>query len=348
MIRLRALLTAGLCLAFVLSVSAQEQPAGDKTAEAFFKLRDDREAKVDQARLQQVMAAGLEFLAAHPTHGRAWNVATALAAHAGTLRDKKQAALREYWITLLKYELVNRRTARDQSEEQLAAWAVLGASLAGFEARAQPTRDNFEAYRVALDGLAGQPKGARFVVYAEREYLRFLFDLRSPRLEAQLKKLSEGGDKRLAAMAKEEANIFSARTTPWELAFTAWDGKAFEASSVRGRPLLVVFFSVGRETAAKEVAAIQAVLKPYKDVAVAGICLDGEESRAALEKFVKAQRLGWTIQLGGAAKDNEWAGRLNVKAAPASFLFNKEGLLVAPTVRTDRLEGEIKRVLGVK
>jgi hypothetical protein len=348
MFRLRALLAAGLSLALSLVVHAQTKSPADEAAEAFFKLRDDREAKVDQARLQKIMAVGLEFLSANPTHGRTWNVVTALGGYAGTLRDKKQAPLREYWVAHLKFEVVNRRTARDQSPEQLAVWAALGAAVAGYEARQQPGRDTLDEYRTALDRLAEQEKGSRFVSNAEREYLRLLFDLKSPRLDPQLKKLIGGSDKRLAAMAKEEQNIFTARTTPWEMAFTALDGKPFDAAAARGKALLVVFFSAKREAAPKEIDAITAITSHYKDVVVVGVAVEGEEERAEVEKFVKSQRLTWPILLGGPAKDNEFAQRLNLRNAPASFFFDKAGLLTTQNARTDRLEADIKRVLGAK
>lgn len=348
MFRPRALLAAGLSLAFALVALAQTKSPADEAAEAFFKLRDDREAKVDQARLQRIMMAGLDFLAANPTHGRAWNVVTALATHPGTLRDKKLAPLREYWTAHLKFEIVNRRTARDQSEEQLAVWAALGAAVAGYDARTLPNRDNFEAYRTALDRLGEQPKGSRFAVNAEREYLRFLFDQKSPRLDPQLKKLLGGSDKRLAAMAKEEQNIFTARTTPWAMAFTALDGKAFDAANTRGKAMLLVFFSAKRDAAPKEIDAITSITALYKDVVVVGVAIEGEDQRADVEKFVKAQRLAWPVLLGGPAKDNEFAQRLNVRNVPASFFFDKAGLLTTPNLRTDRLEAEIKRTLGIK
>lgn len=348
MSRFRAILAAGLSLAFVLTASAQNKTPADEAADAFFKLRDDKEAKVDQTRLQSIMAAGLEFLAANPTHGRAWNVISALGTQAGTLRDKKVAPLREYWNSHLKFEIVNRRTARDQSEDQVAVWAALGAAVAGFEARAQPNRDNLDAYRTALDRLAEQPKGSRFIVNAERDHLRLLFDLKSPRLAAQIKKFTDGSDKRLAAMAREENNLFTARTTPWEMKFTAMDGKEFDAAAVRGKPLLIVFFSAKRDAAAKEIDAIQGFTDFFKEVAVVGVALDAEEDRAAVEKLVKAQRLKWPVLLGGPAKDNEFAQRLNVRGAPASFLFDKAGVLSVPNVRTDRLETEFKRLLSAK
>lgn len=348
MFRFRALLAAGLCLALSLVVSAQTKSPADEAAESFFKLRDDREAKVDQARLQRIMAAGLDFLSANPTHGRAWNVITALASHPGTLRDRKLVPLREYWIATLKFEIVNRRTARDQSEDQLAAWAALGAAVAGNDARMLPNRENFEAYRTALDRLAEQPKASRFAVNAEREYLRFLFDQKSPRLDPQLKKLLGGSDKRLAAMAKEEQNIFTARTTPWDMKFTALDGKEFDAATARGKALALVFFSAKRETAGRELDAITKITALYKDLVVVGVAIEGEDERADVEKFVKAQRLPWPVLLGGPTKDNEFAQRLNARNVPATYFFDKAGQLTQVNLRTDRLEGEIKKVLGIK
>jgi hypothetical protein len=348
MMRFHALLAAGLSLAFTLTTIAQTKSPADAAADAFFKLRDDKEAKVDQARLQAIMTSGIDFLAANPTHGRAWNVITALGMHAGTIREKKLAPIRDYWVSHLKYEIVNRRTARDQSEEQQAVWAALGAVLAGYEARVQVNRDTVDAYRAALDRLAEQPKGARFIVNAEREYVRFLFEARSPRLAAQVKKLQESSDKRLVTMANEENNLIVARTTPWEMKFTALDGKEFDAAAGRGKLLLVVFFSAKRDATAKELDAIQGVTDYAKEVVVVGVALDAEEDRAAVEKLVKSQRLKWPVLLGGAAKDNEFAQRLNLRSATAAFLFDRAGLLAVPNIRTDRLEAEIKRLQNAK
>jgi peroxiredoxin len=351
--RFRVLFAAGLALAFAVGVFAQapkekEKSPADLAAEAFFKLRDDRDAPIDGERAAKVVAEGVKFLAENPRHGRASSVINSLATYGTRLRDKKQAAVRDYWLTQLKFEIVNRRTAREANDDQLAVWGALEVAVAAYEARAQPSRDTARLVRDKIDALAALPKGARFVLNAERDFLALLVEMRAlGAAETQAKKLLEHKDAKIAAMARDELKLITLRQTPLDLKFTALDGRAVDLAALRGKVVVLLFWSVKTEKFDKEIDPLKEALAPMKNVEVVAICLDPAEDRGAVEKFIKAEKLKWTV-LHDPAASAEAAERFNVKTPPLAFVLDRSGAVAAANLRLNRIEGELKKFAGGK
>ncbi len=348
----RALAACALALLLLPAVaSAQEKAKApvDLAWEAFAKLRDDRDAPPTAERLAAMLEAGLQLIAAHPTHWRAGSTIAALATHAGKLRDKKQAPLRDYWIAQVKYQVVNRRTARDQTDEQLAAWAALDAAVAGFEARQAPGRETLGAFREKLDRLAEQPRASLFPGAQEKDYLVLLFDLgmEGP-AEAHAKKLAAHKDRRVADAARDELAYLEARRQPLAHAATALDGSAFDLAALRGRLVLLVFWSAKTPKFDEQVDALKELTVRARELAVVMVCGDKAADRAAVEEFVKKQRVRWPVLFDGDGLAGEPATRLNVRAMPAAFLLDGEGRLASRSLRIGDVEWELKKLAARK
>ncbi len=349
----RALAGALLLLSLVASVplSAQEKAKApvDVAWEAFSRLRDDRDAPVTPERLSAMLDAGLQLVAAHPTHWRAASTIAALATHAGKLRDRKQAPLRDYWMAQVRYQVVSRRTARDQTDEQLAAWAALDAALAGFEARQAPGRETIPAFREKIDRLAELPRGSLFLSAQERDYLVLLFDLGMEKpAEAHARKLTESKDRRVADMARDELAYLAARREPLALAFTGLDGTAFDLASLRGRPVLLVFWSAKTPKFDEQVDALKELTVRVRELGIVLVSGDKEADRAAVAEFVKRQRVRWPVLFDGDGLANDPAARLNVRATPAMFLLDAQGRLASRSVRVGDVEWELKKLAARK
>lgn len=355
MIRARCFLVPGLALALAVLLpalsgqdkAAKEKSPGDIAAEAYYKIRDERDAPVSSERLQKLLTSGIGFLAEYPGHGRASSVISSLASFAGTMKDKKHLPLVAWWQNQLKYEALDRRMREGASEEQRLVWYSLETAVAGQEARQAPGRDQLAAFREKIDRLAEQPGASRFLSGHERDFLLALGQANPAGMEAQAKKLLEHKDKRVVAVAREELNLIQARRTPLEFKFTGLDGKETDASTLRGKAVLVFFWSTDNENSLKDLDELSAIHRTYKlEFEIITVCLNAEAGREKV--LLAAKKLKWPVCFDGRGRDHPLAVSLNVRNAPAGFLFGKTGLLVAHGLRANKVEGELKKVLGVK
>lgn len=356
MIRLRYLLSLGLALLTTALLSAQsgakgakDKSPGDAAADAYYALRDNKEAAVTGQRLQQVMAAGLTYLAEHPAHGRVSSVINSLATFGSTMRDKKLAPMLSYWNSQLKYEAVNRRTQAGISDELRAIWTTLEAAVAGYEVRLAPGRENLAAFREKIDRLADLPGASRFLSGQEKEFLAVLSELNPGGGAAYARKLLEHPDKKVATMAREELNLVEVRSKPYELTFTALDGREVDFAGLRGKAVLLFFWSAANENSLKDLDALAEIHRNYRlEFEIVTVCYDPETERAKVAKLVKDRKLKWPVYFDGQGKENAFGAMLNVRTLPAGFVFDKKGMMVANGLRANRVEAVVKKILGVK
>ncbi len=349
----RLLTGFGLMIALCGPLVAENKPKSpeDLAFDEFIKLRDDKEAKLGPARFQKLIATGVGFITQNPTHRRTESAITALANFGSTMRDvkdKSQMALRASWLPALKFELVTQRHNEKLSDDAHAAVAALEAAVAGVEARQEFSRDTAATYRDKIDALAAQPGGGRFLLTQEREYLELLIQ-GSPRMaEVQGQKLAEHADKKIAAMARDQLNLMEIRKQPYELKFTALDGREVDFEQLRGKLVLLTFWSAANEGSVKEQVEIKDIVDSYrKQVAVIGVAYDKAEDREKVLKAIKENKLTWPHHFGGQGKDVAFGEKLGVRTVPSTALFDQKGMLVG-FVRANKLEAELKRLLGIK
>jgi peroxiredoxin len=339
-------LVLSLAAAFAAEPAKTKTP-GDLAAEAFFKLRDDKDATLSGTRIQQLQKSGMDFLAAYPTHSRAGSVVSALANFGGTIRDKKLQPMREYWESQLNYEIVNRRTKPDMSDEARAVFASLDASYAGYLARTATSRATVDTFREKIDRLAELEGGSRFLPGQERDYIHVLLMVSTKQGEAYARKLLESPDKKIAGVAREELNLIELGRQPLELKAETLDGRGFDAAQLRGKVLYFIFWSSTNEASVKDLAALQDFYKPYQKLGVEIVTVAHDTDRAALEKFVKAKGYAWPVLFDGLGNKGEFSEKGNARNLPAGLLFNQQGTLVRNGVRSSQLEAEVIR-LGIK
>lgn len=341
-----ASLTLGVACVLAAEPAKGKSP-GDEAAAAFFKLRDDKAAALTPARIQELQAAGLGFLTTYPGHARAGNVISALAGFGSTIRDKKLAAMRDYWGSQLNYEIVTRRGRSDLTDEARLAFASLDTAYAGYVVRTAVSRDKLNEFRARIDGLAEMEGGARFLPGHEREYLNVLQVVNPVQAVAHARKLIAGNDKKLAEVGQEELNLIEIRRQPLELKATTLGGGAFDAAQLRGKVLYFVFWATTNEASVRELAALKDSYPSYKKQGVEIITVAHDADGEALAKFVKSKGYAWPVLFDGQGDKGEFGTRLNVRSPPASALFNQQGMFVATGVRSNRLAGELAK-LGIK
>lgn len=359
--KLSRLLVILLAVACVGAVQAQPKTPAAKTpadlaAEEFFKLRDDKEAKLGPARSQKVNAAGIAFITQYPTYGKINDVIRSLVGFGSTMRgkdpakpDKNLAAMREAWNASLRFDIVTQRTNSALNEDAQVAIAALDAALAGVEARESFTRDTLDAYRDKIDTLSQMPGASRFLLEQERGYLDLIKQARANAVEPYLNKLLEHPDKAVAAMAQDELNLIELGKAPYELKFTALDGKECDLAALRGKAVALVFFTTGNSGSVKVLETATDVYSDYrkKGFELVAVSFDKQADKEKLEKFVKDKKLNVPVYFDGKDSKNEWANKLSVRRVPAIVLIDTKGMLVTNTLRADRLEFEVKRLLNI-
>lgn len=342
------------------SGKAPAKSAADLSFEAFNRERGAAGAR-DQARFQKVIAAGMDYLAKHPTHGRVGEVLLGLAFYGGGI-PKEQAALQTSYVSLLKLELANLRYKDGVSDATKAALAALDASIADFEVRTAFSRDNLTNFREKLDALEETPGAARFQADRERSYGHVVTLGSAPaRGEEHFRRLLEHKEKAVKDMAREELNFYEARKEPFALKFTGLDGKETDLSQLRGKVVALYFWSTTSKSSTDRFDALKQVYSDYRrrGFEVVTVSLDKAEDRAKVEQFVKAQRIAFPVHFDGQGTRNAFAPKFNVTGAPRLLVFDQKGMLqmsvqgspvgriVADTPQ-NQLEPTVRRLLGIK
>jgi peroxiredoxin len=339
---------------------APKTPA-DLAYDAFNKVRTQQGGKMDQARFQSVISAGLAYLMEFPTHGRV-NDAIRDLAFFGRNIDAKQPALRTSYSSLLKLDVTNARFKEGIADPVKLVLAALDAAVADNDAREASTADNVTTLRDKIDALAELPGSARFQVERERSYSHILMLGANPaRAEAHLRKLLEHKDKAIVTMAREELNVVEAKKAPYELKFTALDGKPVNMAELRGKVVAMYFWSSASKPSTDRFESLKQIYSTYrkKNFEVVTVSFDKDEDRPKLEKFIKENRIAWPVYFDGKGPKNEFSPQINATGVPRLYIFDQKGILqttlagspvarVTPDFPQNQLEGKVKQLLGIK
>jgi glutathione peroxidase-family protein len=364
--QLLTLVLAG-CITLAGNVAAQAPGGAPKAAPAkspadiafdlFNKERGAPGAK-EQAGFQKVVNAGMAYLAQHATHGRVNEVVNNLSFHGNSI-DKKQAALRTSYVSLLKLEATNLKYKEGVSDGTKAALAAVDAAVADFEVRDAFNRENLGNLREKIDALAETPGAGRFLVERERSYVHVLtVGANLAQAENHLKKLLTHKDKGVAGMARVEMNLVEIKKAPYAFAFTAFDGKPVDFEQLRGKVVALYFWNSTNKGSLDAIDGLQQIYSDYRKrgFEVVTVSFDKEEDRAKVTAAIKERRINWPVYFDGKGAKAEFATKLDVTGVPTLLLFDKKGMLQASmqgpnlTVKLpmNQLEWNVKRLLGIK
>lgn len=372
----KSLLTLTVISSFWLggaaSAVAQAPKAGDAKAapakspadlayEEFNKQRNDPGAK-DQARFQKVIAAGVSYLIAYPTHGQVNTVVTNLAFYP-TAIDRKQAAMRSSFLANLRLEAVNAKYKEGVTDATKAALAGLEAAISDFEVRENTNRETLAALREKIDAAADTPGAGRFLAERERSYVHLLAlsPGGSANAERQLTQLLNHKEKAVKDMAREELNIFEVKKAPYELKFTGIDGKEVDFAQLRGKVVALYFWNSTNKGSVDRFESLKQIHSDYrkKGFEVVTVSYDKEEDREKLMKSVKENRISFPVYFDGKQAKNAFSPKLNVYSVPRLYVFDQKGILqttiqgspvgrLQPDLPQNQLDAMVKKLLGIK
>lgn len=340
--------------------AAKPAPAkspADLAVDAFNKVRNAPASKT-QAGFTELIATGMAYVTAHPTHGQINTVVNQLGSFALGI-DAKQPALRASYVSLLSLEVTNARYKEGVTDPVKAALAAIDAAVADYEMRANPNRETLATLREKIDALTEAPGSNRFLADRERSYAHLMIMVnQTAKAEEQLQKLAKHADKGISDMAKAELNTINVKKAPFELKFTGIDGKETDLAQMRGKVVALYIWSSTNKQSLDQVERLKLIHSDYrkKGFEVVTVSYDKAEDREKVMKAIKDARINFPVHFDGTGNKVAFAGKLGAWSAPRLMLFDQKGILQTPAINNrleaniplNQLEGQVKRLLNIK
>jgi peroxiredoxin len=173
-----------------------------------------------------------------------------------------------------------------------------------------------------------------------------LFQVDPDQAKACLTELARSDDSKLAQAAKARLVKAELIGNPLELRFTALDGSAFDLERLRGKVVLVDFWASWCPDCLREFPTVRTVYEKFKDrgLEVVGISLDKDQR--ALRNFISRKQVPWPQYSDGKGWQNEIATRYGVGSIPELWLIDRDGRVIATSVRIGDLETKVAALVG--
>jgi thiol-disulfide isomerase/thioredoxin len=244
----------------------------------------------------------------------------------------------------------------------------------GTVARLKGERFDVRSFQPLVERLAARFPDERVVPIAEMyaARLRALDPAEAERFEATLSAdpviaaaLQKAAAERKVAAEQRSAAAKARAEGVGVIKFTAADGREVDLSALRGKVVLVDFWATWCGPCIAELPNLRKVHAAYRDKGfeVVGITLenpglrptDTPEQAAAklaaarrkLLDFVAKHDMPWPQHFDGKWWKNDFAVQFGVDAIPAMFLLGRDGRIAAADARGEKLEAEVRRLLGL-
>ncbi|WP_181899543.1 TlpA family protein disulfide reductase [Flagellimonas nanhaiensis] len=158
------------------------------------------------------------------------------------------------------------------------------------------------------------------------------------------------GYKKINQMAR--ANLAALKSIdyskPLEMEFTAIDGSVIDLRKMRGKVVLVDFWSIRCPPCIREMPHVQEMYEKYQQhgFEVIGLAADNDKSKGRVLEITKKQGATWPQYLDkGKNVTVSYHSLYNINSYPTVWLLNKDGIIVDKNARGARLEPLIRKYL---
>jgi peroxiredoxin len=134
---------------------------------------------------------------------------------------------------------------------------------------------------------------------------------------------------------------------PVDIQFTALDGRQVDLAKLKGKVVLVEFWSTSCGPCVARMPEVKAAYQKFQDrgFEVIGICLDDRES--VLRRFIKEKELSWPQYFDGKGWENKFSLRYGIFAIPTMWLVDTAGNLCSTEAELG-LERQVASLLDAK
>lgn len=174
---------------------------------------------------------------------------------------------------------------------------------------------------------------------------RLVATLPAEQQRAALEELSQDSTPEPARfMAKDRLRKNQSVGKPLDLAFTALDGSKISLAALKGKVVLISFWSTTCQPCLRELPEFKKrrdALRP-QGFEIIGISLDTD--RGELERVVKKEEIPWPQYFHPAGPENPVAQKYGIRSLPVEWLVDREGVL-RDVDACESLAGKIESLL---
>ena len=140
-------------------------------------------------------------------------------------------------------------------------------------------------------------------------------------------------------------------TKPLEMIITDLEGNKIDLANLRGKVVLLDFWSIRCGPCIQEMPHVQALYGKYRKhgFEVIGLAADGDAAKDFILKILEKTKASWPQSLDKSKEATvSYHSLFNISSLPTVWLLDKEGKVVDKEARGKRLEPLIRKYLGLK
>ncbi|KAA5543877.1 redoxin domain-containing protein [Roseiconus nitratireducens] len=134
-----------------------------------------------------------------------------------------------------------------------------------------------------------------------------------------------------------------------ELEGTTIEGKSFQLSQLRGRPVIVHYWATWCEPCKQDMKLLSRLQARYGRAGLQLVGVNVDARRADAEAYLQQNRLPW-VQLfeEGGLESSPLSKAFGVQTLPTMMLIDREGKVVRHNIRKEELDAELDELLSAK